>query len=189
MYRRARWPSAAAPACPAAAVGSRPASRTGAAGRAASATWDAAPDASARSGRGRRRDGRLPAHDGPRADPFDYFVRLADAFLHGRLYLLEAPSWLNELVPGGGGWYVVYPPVPAVLLVPFVAVFGTELPAERRVVPVRRRHGRAGLAAVRPVRADRSRAAAPDRGVRLRDGVLVRRRGRLGVVPRPRRAR
>jgi hypothetical protein len=59
---------------------------------------------------------------------FDYFVRLADAFLHGRLYLLEAPSWLNELVPGGGGWYVVYPPVPAVLLVPFVAFFGTTFP-------------------------------------------------------------
>jgi hypothetical protein len=57
---------------------------------------------------------------------FDYFVRLADAFLHGRLYLLEAPSWLNELVPGGGGWYVVYPPVPAVMLVPFVAVFGPD---------------------------------------------------------------
>jgi hypothetical protein len=57
---------------------------------------------------------------------FDYFVRLADAFLHGRLYLLEAPSWLNELVPGGGGWYVVYPPVPAIMLMPFVAIFGTE---------------------------------------------------------------
>jgi hypothetical protein len=59
---------------------------------------------------------------------FDYFVRLADAFLHGRLYLLEAPSWLNELVPGGGGWYVVYPPVPAVLLLPFVAIFETTFP-------------------------------------------------------------
>lgn len=57
---------------------------------------------------------------------FDYFVRLADAFLHGRLYLLEAPSWLNELVPGGGGWYVVYPPVPAIMLMPFVAVFGLD---------------------------------------------------------------
>jgi hypothetical protein len=58
---------------------------------------------------------------------FDYFVRLADAFLNGRLYVLEAPSWLNELVPGDGGWYVVYPPVPALLLVPFVALFGTDL--------------------------------------------------------------
>lgn len=60
--------------------------------------------------------------------PFDYFVRLADAFLHGRLYLTEAPSWLNELVPGGGGWYVVYPPVPAVMLLPFVALFGPTFP-------------------------------------------------------------
>ena len=58
----------------------------------------------------------------------DYFVRLADAFLNGRLHLLEAPSWLNELVPGGGGWYVVYPPVPAVMLMPLVAVFGREFP-------------------------------------------------------------
>jgi hypothetical protein len=61
---------------------------------------------------------------------FDYFVRLADAFLNGRLYLVEAPSWLNELVPGGGGWYVVYPPVPALLLIPFVAVFGTDFPQQ-----------------------------------------------------------
>jgi uncharacterized protein (DUF697 family) len=61
---------------------------------------------------------------------FDYFVRLADAFLNGRLYLLEAPSWLNELVPGGGGWYVVYPPVPALLLVPFVASFGIDFPQQ-----------------------------------------------------------
>jgi uncharacterized protein (DUF697 family) len=64
------------------------------------------------------------------AQDFDYFVRLADAFLNGRLYLVEAPSWLNELVPGGGGWYVVYPPVPALLLVPFVALFGTDFPQQ-----------------------------------------------------------
>lgn len=60
----------------------------------------------------------------------DYYVPLADAFLHGRLHLLEAPSWLNELVPGGGGWYVVYPPVPALLLMPFVALFGTDFPQQ-----------------------------------------------------------
>ncbi len=54
----------------------------------------------------------------------DYFVRLADAFLHGRITLTEAPSWLNELIPTDGGWYVAYPPMPAILLVPFVAVFG-----------------------------------------------------------------
>jgi hypothetical protein len=59
------------------------------------------------------------------ASNFDYFVRLADAFLHGRIYLIEAPSWLNELVPKDGHWYVAYPPMPAVVLMPFVWLFGT----------------------------------------------------------------
>jgi hypothetical protein len=66
----------------------------------------------------------------PPSQPFDYFVRLADAFLHGRLYLTEAPSWLNELVPAQVGWYVPYPPMPALVLVPFVALFGTGVPEQ-----------------------------------------------------------
>ena len=57
----------------------------------------------------------------------DYFIRLADAMMHGRIYLTEAPSWLTELIPHGGVWYVAYPPMPAVLLIPFVAVLGTEM--------------------------------------------------------------
>ncbi len=61
---------------------------------------------------------------------FDYFVRLADAFLHGRIYLTEAPSWLNELIPKDGVWYVAYPPMPAILLVPFVWAFGPEFPQQ-----------------------------------------------------------
>jgi hypothetical protein len=60
-----------------------------------------------------------------------YFPYLADAFIHGRLGLLEAPSWLNELVPGSNGQlYVAYPPAPSILLVPFVAIFGPELRQE-----------------------------------------------------------
>lgn len=58
--------------------------------------------------------------------PFDYFARLADAFLHGRLYLDESPSWLAELISFEGRPYVVFPPMPAVLLIPYVALFGTE---------------------------------------------------------------
>ncbi|MCU0483145.1 MAG: hypothetical protein MUC54_02565 [Chloroflexi bacterium] len=54
----------------------------------------------------------------------DYFVPLADAFLHGRTWLIDPPSNLNELVPLDGHWYVVYPPLPAILLVPLVALFG-----------------------------------------------------------------
>jgi hypothetical protein len=64
----------------------------------------------------------------PERQVFDYFVRLADAFLHGRLGVTEAPSWLNELIPAGNGlWYVPYPPMPAIVLVPFVAILGTEI--------------------------------------------------------------
>jgi hypothetical protein len=58
----------------------------------------------------------------------DYFVPLADAFLHGGL-AIPAEPFLNELVPIGdsGLGYVVYPPMPAVLLLPFVAAFGSSL--------------------------------------------------------------
>ncbi len=60
----------------------------------------------------------------------NYFVRLADAFLHGRIYLTENPSWLVELVGSDGRYHVVYPPVPAILIVPFVALFGPEFPQQ-----------------------------------------------------------
>jgi hypothetical protein len=63
---------------------------------------------------------------------FNYHVRLADAFAHGRLYLTEMPPWLNELVVAPDGpadrFYVVHPPMPAVLLTPFVFVFGPDVP-------------------------------------------------------------
>jgi hypothetical protein len=57
---------------------------------------------------------------------YNYYIRLSDAFLHGRLYLLDNPSWLNELIPNpsGPGYYVVYPPLPAFLMTPIVALFG-----------------------------------------------------------------
>jgi hypothetical protein len=63
------------------------------------------------------------------ANVYNYYVRLADAFLHGRLYLTESFSWLNELVPYDNGtiFYVVYPPLPAILMTPLVAVFGLSL--------------------------------------------------------------
>src|SRR5437773_8964816 len=57
---------------------------------------------------------------------YDYYGRLADAFLHGRWWLTEAPSWLNELLPCGADRYcVVYPPLPAILSLPFVPLFPT----------------------------------------------------------------
>lgn len=58
---------------------------------------------------------------------YNYYTRLADAFLHGRLFLLDNPSWLNELIPFANGYYVVYPPFPAVIMTPLVALFGVDL--------------------------------------------------------------
>lgn len=55
---------------------------------------------------------------------WNYFVLLADAFLSGRLNVIDHPDWLNELILWQGKYYVVYPPMPAVLLMPFVAIFG-----------------------------------------------------------------
>ena len=54
---------------------------------------------------------------------YDYYGRLAQAFLAGHYWLTEAPPWLNELlVCGDGRWCVAYPPLPAVLAMPFAAV-------------------------------------------------------------------
>jgi hypothetical protein len=69
------------------------------------------------------------AESGPQ--PQDYFSRLAQAFLDGRYWLTESPSWLAEMIPAGPDrWYVPYPPMPAILALPFVAVFGREFPAQ-----------------------------------------------------------
>ena len=52
---------------------------------------------------------------------YDYYGRLADAFVHGRYWLTEDPPWLNELLAcGDGRWCVAYPPLPAILAVPLV---------------------------------------------------------------------
>src|SRR5207245_1535798 len=46
---------------------------------------------------------------------YDYYGRLAQAFLDGRWWLTEAPPWLNELLDcGDGRWCVAYPPLPDV---------------------------------------------------------------------------
>jgi len=57
----------------------------------------------------------------------DHFVYLAYSFLHGRLGLTGAGTGLAELIHYHGNYYVVYPPMPAVILLPFVAVWGTSV--------------------------------------------------------------
>jgi hypothetical protein len=69
--------------------------------------------------------------------PFDHITRhtianhhalLADCWLHGRLDLAHAPpdyTQNNDFASYQGRWYVSFPPFPAVLMVPLVALAGT----------------------------------------------------------------
>jgi hypothetical protein len=56
--------------------------------------------------------------------PFPYYNALADAFLHGQLHLRLLPDQTHDLVYFGGRYYLYWPPFPALVLVPLVAVFG-----------------------------------------------------------------
>ncbi|MBI6545391.1 MAG: hypothetical protein HY692_01270 [Cyanobacteria bacterium NC_groundwater_1444_Ag_S-0.65um_54_12] len=58
---------------------------------------------------------------------FNYHVHLAEAFLQGKLYLLNPPAWLTELAWYQGRPYVYYGPLPSVLLLPLVAIFHESL--------------------------------------------------------------
>ena len=59
----------------------------------------------------------------PRTPPVAYFDQLADAFLQGRLYLANPPE-VHDLTQFDGRWYVPFPPLPALLLTPWVALAG-----------------------------------------------------------------
>ncbi len=59
------------------------------------------------------------AHTGDAA----YFNLLAEAFLNGRLYLTNPPTTI-DLTLHNGNWYVPFPPLPALLMLPWVAVAG-----------------------------------------------------------------
>ena len=53
-----------------------------------------------------------------------YFNYLADAFLHGQLYLRLIPVATHDLSYFKGHYYLYWPPIPAIVLMPFVALFG-----------------------------------------------------------------
>ncbi len=53
-----------------------------------------------------------------------HFVYQAEGFLRGRLSIPGPPPNLNDWVWFGHHWYVSFPPFPAVLMLPFVAVEG-----------------------------------------------------------------
>jgi hypothetical protein len=63
---------------------------------------------------------------GPNQDNTSSFPPLADAFLHGRDWLAAARPWDELALRAAGGFYVPFPPFPALALVPFVAVLGLD---------------------------------------------------------------
>lgn len=68
----------------------------------------------------------LLAHE--RQSEQTHYAYLARSFLSGRVDVVSPDPRLSELVSRGGKSYVVYPPMPAVLLMPAVFVFGERFP-------------------------------------------------------------
>ena len=58
-------------------------------------------------------------------DWYKHFVYLAQAFLEGRLDLQSVPGFYQDLVTVNGKMYMPFPPLPAVLMMPAVAIWGT----------------------------------------------------------------
>ncbi len=50
-----------------------------------------------------------------------HYVYLADAYLHGRLYIKNPPAWKDDYVWFENKWWVTFPPFPAVAMLPGVA--------------------------------------------------------------------
>jgi hypothetical protein len=56
----------------------------------------------------------------------NHFVHLANSFLHGQLSVVgNTPPGSNDWARYEGTWYVSFPPFPALVILPVVALFGT----------------------------------------------------------------
>ena len=55
---------------------------------------------------------------------YAYFNYLADAFIHGQLNLRLLPPSTHDLSFFNGKYYLYWPPMPAIILIPFVLLFG-----------------------------------------------------------------
>jgi hypothetical protein len=56
--------------------------------------------------------------------PYNHYTLLAKAFLQGNTYITKYAPWLEQVPKAIGSFYVANPPLPAILAMPFVAVFG-----------------------------------------------------------------
>jgi hypothetical protein len=59
-----------------------------------------------------------------KASDANYFNYLADAFLHGQLNLRLIPAYRLDLSLFKGNYYLYWSPMPAILMMPFIAIFG-----------------------------------------------------------------
>jgi hypothetical protein len=59
-----------------------------------------------------------------RSTPFNGYVLLAQAFAHGHIWITWPGAWIDAL-PYNGAYWIIEAPAPAVLLLPWVAIFGT----------------------------------------------------------------
>lgn len=59
-----------------------------------------------------------------RSTPYNGYVLLAQAFVHGHIAIDWPGSWIDAL-PYAGRYWIIEAPTPAVLLLPWVAMFGT----------------------------------------------------------------
>ena len=61
-----------------------------------------------------------------RATPYNNFVLLAAGLLHGHAWIEWPGAYIDALRYGADRYYVIEAPLPALLLMPFVAIFGTQ---------------------------------------------------------------
>lgn len=64
--------------------------------------------------------------------PYNHFTLLADAFLKGKLFITGNYPWLEKVPINGDitNFFVVNPPMPAILSIPFVFIFGKNFPQQ-----------------------------------------------------------
>ena len=56
-----------------------------------------------------------------------HYVYLAQSLLHGHVDLIQLPPTTYDLLQFNGRWFVAGSPMPSILMLPFVAIFGTGL--------------------------------------------------------------
>jgi len=62
--------------------------------------------------------------------PYNHFVLLADAFLKGNFFVEGIYPWIEKAPLDETRFFIVNPPMPAILLIPFVKIWGLTFPQQ-----------------------------------------------------------